>query len=155
MPSAPSTAEVHAKCIFASFSRYLRFGAFMVTIFGFIFGLIFSSFYCQTMKMEVENEPKMATVNNPIDECSIGGSYKKDISLNVGDDSRKKKNDGERREISRKNHRTQPIRLRVFDQSDCKLSTNQIASFRPIRFQVPTNQKRFTRLSPYNCSTPD
>ena len=65
----------------------------------------------------------------------LGGFYKKGISLNVGDDSRKKKNDREHCKISRKNHHTQPIRLRVFDQSDCKLSTNQ---------------KCFPCLSPYN-----
>ena len=36
------------------------------------------------------------------------------------------------------------------NQSDCELSANEIASFRPIRKRFPTNQNHFPRLSPYN-----
>ena len=49
-------------------------------------------------------------------DCSIASFYKKETDLIVGDDSRKRKNDGERCESARMIHGVQPIRLRAFGQ---------------------------------------
>ena len=68
------------------------------------------------------------------------------VSLNVGDDSRKKEKDREHHECARKCHSAEPMRLQVLhpirlrvsassSQSDCKnqpIPTNQIARLQPI-----------------------
>ena len=67
MPSTASTAEVHVKCILASFLLILLSGGFTVAIFG-QFSTSFSTssllVYNQNgpkwTKNEFENEPKMA-----------------------------------------------------------------------------------------------
>ena len=51
-----------------------------------------------------------------VGDCSIASFYKKETDLIVGDDSRKRKNDGERCESARMIHGVQPIRLRAFGQ---------------------------------------
>ena len=57
-----STAEDDVKCIFASFSKYLRFGVFMVTFlvsFLVSFYDYFSAKHQKWSKNEVKNEPKI------------------------------------------------------------------------------------------------
>ena len=56
--SIASTAEVHVKCIFTSFSRHLHFRAF--TIFSFIFLTSFLFVYTKMIENELKMGSKMA-----------------------------------------------------------------------------------------------
>ena len=67
-----STAEDDVKCIFASFSKYLHFGVFMVTFLGSFLVSFYDHFSAKHQKWSknegkkwAENHSKMATVNNP------------------------------------------------------------------------------------------